>query len=94
MYYSKEEKIAAVVNIVKKLKSFPAKSGGTIDLYNEEYSYVTEFKDITMKWINRDNSEFKGFIYFQEINKYFEYNFPSKKEEEPEFLLRMNMFFK
>tara|TARA_Y100000992_G_C20980788_1_gene357216 strand:- start:167 stop:451 length:285 start_codon:yes stop_codon:yes gene_type:complete len=94
MYYSKEEKVSAVVDIVKKLKAFPAKTGGTIDLYNKEYPYVAKFKEITMKWINEDKSEFKGFIYFEEINKYFEYKFPSKKQEEPEFVLRMNMFFK
>lgn len=88
MFYNKEEKVAIVVDIVKKLKTFPQKHGGTIDLYNNQYSFVEKFKAITMDWIKTDQSEFKGSLYFEEINKYFEYKFPKKKSDEPLFVLR------
>ena len=94
MYYTKEEKVKIIVDIIKKLKKFPTKNQSTIDLYNKEYSYVEKFKTISMEWINNENSEFKGSIYFEELNKYFEYNFPSKNNIEPLFVLRHNKFFK
>ena len=47
-----------------------------------------------MNWVNTEHSEFEGSIYFEELNKYFEYNFPSKKNTEPLFVLRNNKFFK
>ena len=94
MYYSKEEKVKIIVDIIKKLKTFPTKNGSTIDLYNKEYKYVEKFKTISMNWVNTEHSEFEGSIYFEELNKYFEYNFPSKKKNEPLFVLRNNKFFK
>ena len=94
MYYTKEEKVKIIVDIIKKLKKFPTKNQSTIDLYNKEYSYVGKLKTISMEWINNENSEFKGSIYFEELNKYFEYNFPSKNNIEPLFVLRHNKFFK
>lgn len=93
MHYTKDEKVKIVVNIIKKLKSFPAKNGSTIDLYNKEYSYVEKLKDITMKWINEANNSAKGMLYFEELNKYFEYNFPDNNKIEPLFVLRKNTFF-
>ena len=94
MYYTKEEKVKIIVDIIKKLKKFPTKNQSTIELYNKEYSYVGKLKTISMEWINNENSEFKGSIYFEELNKYFEYNFPSKNNIEPLFVLRHNKFFK
>tara|TARA_X000000950_G_scaffold100480_2_gene127018 strand:+ start:7307 stop:7591 length:285 start_codon:yes stop_codon:yes gene_type:complete len=94
MYYSKEEKVKIIVDIIKKLKTFPTKNGSTIDLYNKEYNFVEKFKTISMNWVNTEHSEFEGSIYFEELNKYFEYNFPSKKNTEPLFVLRNNKFFK
>ena len=94
MYYTKEEKVEIIIDIIKKLKKFPTKNQSTIDLYNKEYSYVEKFKTISMDWIKNEKSEYKGSIYFEELNKYFEYNFPSKSNIEPLFVLRQNKFFK
>jgi|TARA_B100001093_G_scaffold519943_2_gene611598 hypothetical protein len=94
MYYSKEEKVKIIVDIIKKLKTFPTKNGSTIDLYNKQYNFVEKFKTISMNWVNTEHSEFEGSIYFEELNKYFEYNFPSEKKTEPLFVLRNNKFFK
>ena len=86
--YSKGEKVRIIVDITKKLKSFPSKEGGTMNLYNEQYLFVEDFIRITRQWIEEEGSEFKGFMHFHEINKEFEYLFPSTKQEEPLFVLR------
>ena len=94
MKYSKDDKVRFIVDIVKRLKTFPAVNGGTIDIYNDEWSYVGEFKKITKRWINEEDVQFNGFLHFEEINKYFEYNFPISDDIEPLFVLRTNMTFK
>lgn len=94
IYLTKSDKVKVIVDIAKKLKNFPAKSGGTINLYADCYPFVERFKSISMKWINKEHSEFEGSLYFEEINKYFEYKFPAKKNIEPLFVLRHNKFFK
>ena len=37
-YYTQADKIKMVIDIVNKLKNFPTVNGGTIDLYNDQYS--------------------------------------------------------
>ena len=86
--YSKGEKVKIIVDITKKLKSFPSKEGGTMNLYSEQYLFIEDFKRITRQWIEEEGSEFKGFMRFHEISKEFEYLFPSTKQEEPLFVLR------
>ena len=88
-FYTKEEKVAIVIDIIKKLVNFPSKNGDTVNLYNSNYLYVERFKKITNDWINNEKS-YEGTILFEELNKYFEYNFPEKKNKEPLFVLRMN----
>lgn len=86
--YSKGEKVQFIVDIAKKLQTFPSRGGNTINLYNDQYLFVEEFKKITNQWINEENSEFSGFMHFHEINKEFEYLFPSTKDKIPLFVLR------
>ena len=85
--YSKGEKVKIIVEIINKLKTFPSKTGEPINLYNDEYLFVDEFNKITRRWINEESSEFSGFIHFHEINKDFEYIFPSNKNISPLFVL-------
>ena len=87
-YYTKTDKVDKIIEIVKKLKTFPAANGGTIDLYREHYIFYDTFKEITNKWINEHYSSFKGTIPFEELGTHFEYIFPSKKHEEVLFVLR------
>ena len=93
-YYSKQEKVAIIVDIAKKLKTFPTSTGGTKNLYNDNYLFLDRFKKITMDWINNEKSKYNGMIYFEELNKYFEYDFPDTKKKEPLFVLRNNKFLK
>ena len=88
VYYSKRDKINKILEIVKKLKTFPATNGSTINLYSDHYNFYDEFKYITNKWINEHYSSFKGTIPFEELGTHFEYKFPNKKEEEVLFVLR------
>ena len=88
MNYTKCEKVQTIIDIVKKLKKFPATNNGTIDLYNDQYSFYEDFKIITNKWINTENIELKGFIEFHELNKKFYYFFPKNKNKQPLFVLR------
>ncbi len=86
--YSKGEKVQFIVDIAKKLQMFPSHGGGTINLYNDQYLFIDEFKKITNRWIHEEGSEFNGSIHFHEINKDFEYKFPSSKDKIPLFVLR------
>jgi hypothetical protein len=88
MNYSKLEKIKIILDIVFKLKNFPDKHGGTVNFYNNTYTYYDEFKAITNKWMLEEGSEYKGKLYFGEIGKYFEYHFPKYKAKETLFVLR------
>ena len=87
--YSREEKIAIIVDITKKLRDFPSTQGGTINIMNRNYIFVSEFKRITREWINNENQELKGILPFEEIGKHFEYDFPKDKHKEPLFVLRV-----
>ena len=90
-YLTKMERVTIVVDIMKKLKNFKGKRGETIDLYNDMYSFVTEFKDITKQYIEQpdDNvKEFKGILFFDEIGKHIEYILPAKPHRQPLFVIR------
>ena len=85
--YTKSEKVKTVVEIIRKLQKFPSKYG-TINLYNDQYSFFDDFKTITNEWIHNDTAHLNGFIKFEELNKNFEYLFPCSKNQEPLFVLR------
>jgi len=87
--YTREEKVAIIVDITKKLHTFPSRQGGTMNLINQNYLFVSEFKRITREWINNENQELKGILPFEEIGKKFEYDFPKDKSKEPLFVLRV-----
>lgn len=93
-YYSRNERLEIVLNIVKKLKNYELKNGSTINLYNENLcEFIKEFKEITNNYIKQDDNnvkEFKGKMRFTEINKTIEYILPSNKNKEPLFVIRMN----
>jgi single-stranded DNA-specific DHH superfamily exonuclease len=93
-YYSRNERLEIVLNIVKKLKNYELKNGSTINLYNENLcEFIKEFKEITNNYIKQDDNnvkEFKGKLKFTEINKTIEYRLPSNKNKEPLFVIRMN----
>ena len=74
MTYSQTERLHIVLDIIKKLKNYKLNTGNTIDLYNSSLcSFITDFKIIINKYI-KEEKEYKGTLYFEEINKHIEYN--------------------
>ena len=88
---SKKERCDIILDIVYKLKNYKT-SNGTINLYNEEYSYYDELKKIFNEYIKQDDENMKdysGIILFNEIGKNVEYYLPTKYEKNPLFVIRM-----
>ena len=86
-YYTQADKIKMVIDIVNKLKNFPTVNGGTIDLYNDQYSYVEKWKEISQTYIKGGKSV-KGNLIFEEIWKNIEYYLPVIKSHEPLFVMK------
>ena len=91
MEYCKQEKIKKIMEIVNTLKNYPTVSG-KMDIYLDKFEYVSKFKDISLKWIN-SNKDFSGKLYFEDIDKYFNYSFPNLKSKPVIFTLEKNSFF-
>ena len=85
--YSKNERLQIILEIMGKLKNFNI-NNETIDLYNSNYSFMKELKQITNIYINNGLSQ-KGFLEFTEIDKQIEYNFPQKNYKKSLFVIRM-----
>jgi len=91
MSYSQKEKINIVLDIVKKLKNFKLINNQYIDLYDEQkFTFVKEFKLICNQYIkDTDNiKEYKGVLYFEEIDKKIEYYLPNVKGRKSLFVIR------
>jgi hypothetical protein len=93
MYYSQKERVNIVIDIINKLKNFKTKNGNTVNLYNSNLcSFIDEFKNITNQYIKQEENNLKGFkgkLYFEEIDKFIEYNLPIKNTEEALFVFRL-----
>ena len=83
--YSQNERIKIVLDIVKKLVNYNTE-GGIINLYNDEYSYVKEFKKITNDYIHNEKT-YSGILEFVEIGKKLEYYLPIRKKNKPKFII-------
>jgi hypothetical protein len=91
MYLTRLERLNIVLDIAKKLKNFEGKRGEIIDLYNDQYSFITEFKKITKQYIDMDDNnvtELKGTLYFEEIDRNIDYLLPAKSYKKPLFVIR------
>lgn len=92
MFYNKMERLKIVLDIVNKLKNFHCKNNTIINLYNEDLcEFITELKKIFNLYIKQDESnliDYKGILYFQEINKNIEYFLPCRKNTEPLFVIK------
>ena len=85
--YTKLERLQIVLDIMNKLKKFNL-GNEIIDLYNSNYSFMKELKNITNEYITHGKT-CKGFIDFIEIGKKIEYIFPEKNYKKPLFVIRM-----
>ena len=78
MFYSEKEKIEICLDIAKKLKFFENKNG-TINLFNESYTFVPKLKKIFQEYI-KGTSDFKGTLEFEELGKIINYHFSINKK--------------
>jgi hypothetical protein len=88
-YYTCEERINIIIDIMKKLKNFKLMNGEIINLYNNEYTFIKELKIISNEYI-RNGKEQKGKLFFEEIGKNVEYIFPEKSYKKSLFVIRHN----
>jgi hypothetical protein len=86
------ERLQIVLQIVNKLKNFNCKNNTIINLYDENLChFITELKQIFDKYIKQEEPnliDYKGILYFQEINKYIEYFLPCRKNMESLFVIK------
>ena len=86
MFYTKMERLQIVLQIVNKLKNFHC-----TNLYNENLCYfITKLQQIFDKYIKDEQNlnDYKGILYFEEINKNIEYFLPCRKDAEPLFVIK------
>jgi hypothetical protein len=81
------DKILITLDIVRKLQNFTGPNG-SVNLFNEEYSFVKDLKKIFNDYIHGDRS-YKGSLNFVEINKVIDYRLPQFKNKDPLFVIRM-----
>ena len=90
-YYTQDERVKIVLDIAKKLKCYPGKNGEIVNLYNDEYSFIPEFKKICNEYIKIDSSipnNFTGKLDFLEIDRKIEYALPIKRGSKCLFVIR------
>lgn len=92
MFYNKIERLNIVLNIVKNLKQFKCKNNTIINLYDDNLChFITELKQIFNNYIKQDDAnliDYKGILYFEEIDKNIEYLLPCKKNVSSLFVIR------
>jgi hypothetical protein len=87
MNYTKEERLKICTDIAQQLKFYKSKNGA-VNLFNDSYSFVKPLKQIFNDYI-KNETEFRGFLDFDEIEKKIEYHFPISKNQQPLFVIRI-----
>ena len=92
MFYSKIERLQIVLEIVNKLKNFKCKNNTIINLYDDNLcNFIGELKEIFNNYIKQDETklmDYKGNLYFEEIDKKIEYFLPCRKNKKSLFVIR------
>ena len=95
MFYSKIERLQIVLEIVNKLKNFKCKNNTIINLYDDNLcSFIKELKEIFKEYIKQDENnvdnikDYKGNLYFEEIDKKIEYFLPCRKNKKSLFVIK------
>jgi hypothetical protein len=90
VYYTDKEKLKIVMDMVYKLRYYKNPRGESVNLMNERFTFVNKLKEIMNKYVKEDNSEYKGYLYFEEIGKRIKYFFPAKTLNEPMLAILQN----
>ena len=92
-FKSQSERTSLVIDLCKKLKSFPSEYG-VVNLYNTQFTAIQKIKQVFNDYIYQDDTNpehlvgFSGKIYFPEINKFIQYNLPVRTSSTPLFVLK------
>lgn len=66
--YSQKERMNIIIDIMTKLKNFKLNNGETINLYDNNYSFIKELKELGNRYI-KEGKTLKGILDFEEIGK-------------------------
>lgn len=89
-YYTKQERLQIVLNIINQLKNYECPDGEIIDIFKDSYSYKNEFQKLLNDYVKQDENnlkEFNGKIFFEEIGRYLQYKLPIKTYKKYEIIL-------
>jgi len=86
-YLTQIDKLNITLDIVYKLRNFEGPNG-SVNLFNDEYTFVPELKKIFTEYIHSDRS-YKGTLDFKEIGKKIDYHLPTMNNKQPLFVIRM-----
>jgi hypothetical protein len=93
MSNNKMERLQIVLQIVNNLKNYKSTHNTIINLYdNNLCHFITELKEIFKNYIKQDDTnlvDYKGTLYFEEIDRNIEYLLPYKKNVKSLFVIRM-----
>ena len=90
VYYTAEDKLKIVMDMVSKLRYYKNERGEPVNLMNEHFTFVSKLKAIMNKYVKEEKSEYKGFLEFEEIGKKLEYYFPASNKKDPTLVIRQN----
>jgi hypothetical protein len=86
------ERLQIVLEIVNKLKNYKCTNNTIINLYNENLChFIVELKQIFDQYVKQDEEkleDYKGTLFFEEINKNIEYFLPCRKTAKPLFVIK------
>ena len=87
-FYTYTEKIEICVDIAKKLKFFENDKGISVDLFNENYTFIPKLKQIFSEYI-KNTRDYSGVLEFEEIGKQIKYHFPVSKKKKATFVIKV-----
>lgn len=101
MKKTKQERLQIVIDLCKRLKSFPTAPHPLLEtelshlnLYDSDFDAILQIKKIFNMYVNQDDTNpdtligFSGKIKFPELNKIIEYILPIKQKTNPLFVFR------
>ena len=92
IFYSKMERLHIVLDIVEKLRKFKCGDNSIINLYDDGLcDFVQPLKLVFENYIKQSDDspiEYKGTLFFTEINKNIEYLLPNIKPTPSLFVIR------
>lgn len=82
------EKTKICIDIANRLKNFKNEQNISVNLFNENYTFVPKLKKIFNEYIH-GSTYYKGKLEFEEIGKYIEYHLPISKNKNPLFVIKL-----